>query len=65
LKKYKDAIYIGQVNSEHKREGKGIMFYFNGRRYEGDWLKDLRQGRGYEIHPNGNIYVGRFLEGKA
>ena len=37
LKKYKDALYVGQLNSTNKREGKGIMFYFNGRRYEGDW----------------------------
>jgi hypothetical protein len=65
LKKYKDALYIGQLNSTNKRDGKGIMFYFNGRRYEGDWQEDVRHGRGYEIHPNGNIYNGRFQEGKA
>jgi hypothetical protein len=60
LKKYKADIYIGQVNLEHKTRRKRHYFLIHGRRYEGDWLKDLRQERGYEI-----IYVGRFLEGKS
>ena len=34
------------------------MIYANGRRYEGDWMNDLRHGRGYERHPNNNIFIG-------
>lgn len=34
------------------------MMYANDRRYEGEWENDLRHGRGYERHSNGNIYVG-------
>ena len=41
------------------------MLYFNGRKYEGNWFNDLRSGRGYERHPNNNIYIGEFVEGKA
>ena len=37
IKKYKDAIYLGQLSLDNKREGKGVMMYQNGRRYEGDW----------------------------
>ena len=65
LKKYKDALYLGEVNEEGGRHGKGLMIYTNQRRYEGEWDKDLRHGRGYERHPNGNIYVGTFAMGKA
>lgn len=32
------------------------MVYANSRRYEGEWKDDLREGKGYEKHPNGNIY---------
>jgi len=34
------------------------MLYVNGRRYEGEWSNDVRNGRGYEVHPNGNVYTG-------
>ena len=65
VRKYKDAVYFGLVNSEKKRNGKGVMIYSNGRKYEGDWKDDVRHGRGYEIHPNLNIYIGEFVNGKA
>ena len=68
VKKYKDAIYIGQVqekNGKFFRHGKGIMIYQNGRKYEGEWLDDLRNGRGFEKYANGNLYTGSFKDGKA
>lgn len=34
------------------------MKYKSGRLYEGDWLNDLRHGRGYEKYANGNVYLG-------
>ena len=43
LKKYKEAVYYGEF-SEGKREGKGIMMYHNGQRYDGTWVADQRQG---------------------
>ena len=46
-KRYVDALYFGEL-SETKRNGKGVMKYKSGRVYEGDWIKDLRHGRGYE-----------------
>lgn len=36
------------------------MKYKSGRVYEGDWLTDLRDGRGYERYQNGNVYLGDF-----
>ncbi len=58
VKKFRDAIYIGEVNEKNQRHGKGIMIYQNGRKYEGNWANDLREGRGFEKHNNGNIYTG-------
>jgi hypothetical protein len=58
VRKYRDAIYVGEIDAESKRQGKGIMIYANGRRYEGYWENDIRHGRGYERHANGNIYIG-------
>lgn len=52
VKKYRDALYLGQLNPDGKRHYKGIMIYANGRRYEGNWFNDVRHGRGFEKHPN-------------
>jgi hypothetical protein len=46
LKKYKEAAYYGEYVGG-KREGKGIMFYHNGQRYDGEWKADQRHGYGY------------------
>ncbi len=58
IRKYKDAIYIGELGGENKRSGNGVMIYQTGRRYEGTWIDDVRHGRGFERHPNGNFYQG-------
>ena len=47
IKQYKDAIYKGELR-ERKRDGKGVIVYHNGRVYEGEWVADKRQGRGFE-----------------
>ena len=66
VKRYKDAIYRGEINPKTKlRHGTGIMEYDNGRVYEGQWENDLRCGNGYEVYANGNNYLGEFKEGKA
>ena len=47
IKRYRknNATYKGQVNLEtRKREGLGVLFYDDGRFYEGAWLKDKRNG---------------------
>jgi hypothetical protein len=37
---------------------KGIMIYYSGRIYEGEWLNDSKFGKGFELYPNGNAYEG-------
>ena len=42
----------------------GVMMYFSGRLFEGDWQNDTKFGRGFELYPNGNAYEGYFVNGK-
>ena len=49
--KYDNGRYEGQ---------KGIFFYSDDDRYEGDWKNDLREGKGVFYSNNGNIYEGEF-----
>jgi hypothetical protein len=57
VKRYKDAVFRGEIDPDtNKRVGKGVIVYKNGRTYEGEWVGDKRQGRGYERFANGNIY---------
>jgi hypothetical protein len=46
-KRYVDALFFGEL-IESRRQGKGVMKYKSGRVFEGEWIKDLRHGRGYE-----------------
>lgn len=34
------------------------MVYKTGRIYEGNWQKDMRDGKGFERFMNGNLYDG-------
>ena len=41
------------------------MLYLNGRKYEGEWVNDKRDGKGFEKYSNGNYYEGEFSRNKA
>ena len=43
-----------------KREGKGIRYYNNGDRYEGDFKNDKSEGKGIRYFNNGCRYEGYF-----
>lgn len=47
-----------------KKEGKGIMIYNNGDRYEGEWKAGRRHGEGKETWINGVVYEGQWKDGK-
>ncbi len=38
------------------QHGHGIMYYYNGDKYDGDWYKDKRQGRGTYTYAGGADY---------
>jgi beta-glucosidase/6-phospho-beta-glucosidase/beta-galactosidase len=44
IKIYKTGTYKGLINEENKREGFGVYIAENGIIYEGEWLKDKRNG---------------------
>ena len=35
----------------------------NGSRYEGMWTKNVKNGKGKQIYPDGSIYTGTFVMG--
>ena len=44
--------------------GHGVLTWPDGRRYEGAFEKDLREGLGTMIWPDGRKYVGPWYQGK-
>ena len=52
-KEYHDGRYEGIIIN-NKREIKGIMYYKNGSKYEGQWKNDKKHGRGVFISQNYN-----------
>ena len=52
-KEYHDGRYEGIIIN-NKREIKGIMYYKNGSKYEGQWRNDKKHGRGVFISQNYN-----------
>lgn len=43
-----------------KRNGKGILYNGNGRRYEGEWENDKKNGNGLMVFENGSFEYGVF-----
>ena len=44
--------------------GKGIFTWDNGKKYEGDYVDDKKEGHGVMIFPDGRIYDGHWKDGK-
>ena len=40
------------------------MLYVNGRVYEGYWIDNFKEGKGYEKFSNGSVYKGDYVKGK-
>ena len=59
---YKNSLYIGNWK-KNKKEGKGIIHYSNGDCYDGDFLNNLRDGRGiYCYKEKDNCYQGNWIQ---
>ena len=41
--------------------GKGIFWWPDGKKYEGDFVADEFQGQGIKTWPNGKRYEGQFV----
>jgi hypothetical protein len=46
------------------REGKGVCYYNNGDKYEGDWRNDKKEGTGKCLYCNADWYIGFWLNDK-
>ena len=61
--KYTYGIYRGQIVNGLK-EGRGIFYWNNGDKYEGDWKSDKPEGKGILLLNNGDKYEGDWRNGK-
>jgi hypothetical protein len=46
------------MDEEGHKHGKGIIFYYSGKIYEGELEKDMKTGKGLEIYPDGSRFKG-------
>jgi len=57
--------YEGETDEEGLAHGKGIWYYINGSRYEGEWNHGLKEGFGTVYKADGNkAYEGEWKNGK-
>jgi hypothetical protein len=54
--------YIGEMNIDLKKHGKGMMMFKNGYVYDGEWKNDVQHGKG--IYKTVNTYDGNFENGE-
>jgi len=45
-------------------DGKGFIFYQNGKVYEGNFKEGRKEGLGYEYYPDKSYYLGNFYRGR-
>eukprot|EP01032_Pedospumella_encystans_P018979 gene18979-21589_t len=57
-----EGLYDGQVK-DGKKNGVGKFIHEN-YSYEGQWLNDVREGKGRLTYSDGRVYDGQFKEGK-
>lgn len=55
-----DAIYYGKLIDGQPADGRGIMVYASGNRYDGEYANGQRSGCGTFTFINGRSYVGQF-----
>ena len=58
-----DERYVGQFR-EGRMHGRGIYYFANGGKYEGELVADQLNGEGSFEGPNGDRYVGQFRNGQ-
>lgn len=51
-------VYTGTISTELHPNGKGMMQFFNGNSYDGDWRDGIMYGEGFFKWTNGAEYEG-------
>jgi len=60
------AIYQGEWDSQSNlRDGRGIVIWSNGSRYDGFFLNGKANGRGRIVHAEGDYYEGNWYDDKV
>lgn len=60
------ATYEGQwIVGKDTRQGKGVLVWPDGSRYEGFWIDNQAWGHGRLIHADKDVYVGQWHKDKA
>jgi hypothetical protein len=55
------GMYEGEFNEKSEFKGKGIYYFKNGDRYEGDFILNMMHGRGNYFHSDGGRYEGTWI----
>jgi hypothetical protein len=42
----------------------GFYYFNNGDRYEGDWINNVKEGKGKCYYVNGDVYEGEYKDNK-
>ena len=59
-----DGIYVGQVNNDNKKNGRGALIKNNGNYFIGYWKNDLKNGKGTEYNKEGEVQLdGEYRNG--
>ncbi|MCH1548312.1 MAG: retroviral-like aspartic protease family protein [Flavobacteriaceae bacterium] len=61
---YANAEYTGCLDVENKRDGYGIMIFNNGVTFEGNFKKDVKEGKGKITFIDGSFYNGEWINDK-
>ena len=62
---YSDGtVFLGKLDADYRRSGKGSITWPNGDSYEGEFVSDKLSGNGVYTFQSGDVYEGEFVEGK-
>lgn len=63
--KVANGVFFGETNEESGiPEGRGVIFYENGKIYEGSFKNGQKNGLGFEEYPDHSYYLGNFAKNR-
>jgi hypothetical protein len=62
---YEEGDYLDMLNDGQPRDKRLLVTIDNEAKYQGEWVADVRDGRGYQIWPDGSLYEGFWKNNKA